>query len=277
MRTGLALAGGGVPGTTALGVIQALEEADIKITHVAGTSSGSIVAALYAYGMATDKLLAVVPRLNRRYLDIDWRSIFLKLVLYRPYLDGWLKGKRLFDLVAELTESSFLSEMKIPCGIIATDLSSGRPIIFAKQPIDGYTTESEISIAEAVRASISIPVLFQPMRWKDYVLVDGGVTMNCPVQVVRAMGAERVISVDPVTPFVKQKNPLTSALSIFNYAINLNLQYQMQQEHSYADLTLFPMVGPVSSFDFRKVQQCITAGYRHAKEKLDEIKNVLSQ
>lgn len=274
---GLALAGGGVSGAAAIGVIQALEEEGFTVSHIAGTSSGAMVAALYAFGYSTEDMKQVMPRLTKRHLDYDWRAILAKILVRRSYLDGWIKGSRIRSLLEELTESKDLSAFRIPCAIVATDLSKGQPVLFANKQIPDFLTETGISIGQAVLASCSIPVIFQPVRWKQYILSDGGVTMNCPVRVVRALGAERVIAVDTVTAFANDDvGQLKSGLSIFAHVINLNLRQQMAHEHQYADLSLHPHVGYVGALDFHKVQQCAEAGYRDAKNRMDELRKVLA-
>ncbi|GAX90135.1 patatin-like phospholipase family protein [Effusibacillus lacus] len=271
-RVGLALAGGGVSGSAGIGVIQALEEAGITVTHVAGTSSGAMVAALYAYGYSVEDMKLAMPRFSKRHLDYNWKAILAKILMRRPYLDGWIKGERLQSLITELTDGQPLSALRVPCGIVATELRTGQPVVFSQEPVPGYRTESDITIAQAVLASCSIPVIFQPVRWNGYILTDGGVSLNCPVRLVRALGAERVIAVDTVTAFANSDvGQLRSGLSIFAHVINLNLRDQMAHEHQYADLSLHPHVGYVGALDFHKVEQCVEAGYHYARERMDEI------
>ncbi|BCJ86827.1 patatin-like phospholipase family protein [Effusibacillus dendaii] len=276
MKTGLAISGGGVSGAAAIGVIEALEEAGIAISHIAGTSSGAMVASFYACGFSIRQIKSVMPKFTKRHLDADWKKILPAVLFRKKRLDGWLKGMRLQELLAELTAGKQVVDLQIPCAIVATDLRNGQPVVFAKNPVPGYTTETDISIAQALQASYSIPVIFQPVRWKQYILADGGVSLNCPVRVVRAMGAEHVIAVDTVTAFANQDvGSLRSGLSIFAHVINLNLRDQMKHEHAYADFSLYPDVGQVGAFDFRKVPQCVEAGYRYTRERLAQIKDRL--
>ncbi len=277
MKTGLALAGGGVSGSAAIGVIQALEENGIAVTHLAGTSSGSIVAALYAYGYTVDELRQLIPRFTRSQLDVDWKAILSKFLLRRSKFDGWIKGVRLRALLDEFTHYQSVADFPIPCGVVATDLRLGKPVVFAKDPIPGFHTESDLPISLALLASSAIPVIFQSVRWNGLILADGGVSMNCPVQVVRAMGAEKVIAVDTVTAFANDDvGELRSGLSVFTHVINLNLRNQMAHEHRYADVSLFPHVGYVGAFDFHKVEQCIEAGYRYALDNMERIRAALT-
>ncbi|WP_018133098.1 patatin-like phospholipase family protein [Effusibacillus pohliae] len=273
LPVGLALAGGGVSGAAAVGVIKALEEAGFAITQIAGSSSGAMVAALYAYGFSPEKMKRIMPRFTKRHLDYDWKAILAKILLRRPHLDGWIKGTRLRLLVEELTDGQPLSAFRMACGIVATDLRDGQPVVFANKPVPGYRTESELTIGQAVQASCAIPVIFQPVRWQRYILADGGVSLNCPVRVVRALGAKRVIAVDTVTAFANADvGDLRSALSIFAHVINLNLRDQMAYEHQHADLSLHPHVGYVGALDFHKVAQCVEAGYCYTRERIDQIR-----
>ncbi|MFX3622902.1 MAG: patatin-like phospholipase family protein [Ectobacillus sp.] len=277
METGLAFAGGGMPGAAAVGVLLAFEEAGVSVTHVTGTSAGAMVASLYAYGYTAKELTRIVPRLSRRYLDFDWKSILHKSLFLRPRLEGWMKGERLRNLVAELTEDNTLSALRIPCAITATDLEKGETVVFSAVSVSGYDWESDVSIADAVRASFSIPVLFRPVYHGNRVLVDGGVTANCPVRLCRALGARHVIAVDPITPIVDHFRGPVGSFSLLNKTILLNLKLQMKPEQEHADLVLYPNVGSVGAFDFRKANDCIEAGYRETMKRMDEIKKILEK
>lgn len=275
MQVGLAIAGGGVPGFTAIGVIEALEEEKITISHIAGTSAGAIVASLYAYGYPVGKLKELVSKVNWRFMDIDWKAILAKALFLRPNLEGALKGETIRGLLAELTHGASLSSLKIPCGIVANDIRMGEPIVFSNHELSEFKTEREISISDAVRASSSVPGLYRPIRWKDYVLIDGGILMNCPVRVARNLGAERVISIDPITVLRQNGASFDTGSSIMYGIFSLMLREQMANEHQHADLTLFPQIGPVAPFDFSKIEHCIHVGYEDTTQRMNEIKRTL--
>ncbi|WP_100397871.1 patatin-like phospholipase family protein [Bacillus sp. FJAT-44742] len=276
METGLAFAGGGIPGSAAVGVLLAFEEAGIKVSHVTGSSSGAMVAALYAYGHKAETLKRIVPRLNRRLLDFDWRSLLYRALFIRPRVDGILKGERLRNIMAQNTGDEPLSSLKIPCGIVATDYGRGTSVVFSSKPVEDYEYVNNTSIADAVRASFAIPVLFKPYHYEERMLIDGGVTSNCPVRICRALGAERVISVDPITPIINAKSGSASMVKVINNVINLSLKTQMEAEHKEADYTLYPEVGAIGAFDFRKAKHCIDLGYETAMANMKEIKKVLT-
>ncbi|GIM46709.1 hypothetical protein DNHGIG_22580 [Collibacillus ludicampi] len=272
MKTGLALAGGGVSGFAAIGVIQALEEAGIEITHIAGASSGAVVAALYGYGYTPAELCNLLPQLTWRNLDYDFFSFFSRLFLRKSTWNGWIKGKRLHGWIEELTDGASVSRFRIPCGIIATDLKNGEAVVCTPYALPHQTCLHDIPIATAVQASFSIPFIFQPVPYGSYLLVDGGISCNCPVQIVKNLGATHVITVDTITPFVENReNRFQSSLSILFHVINLNLYQQMKREHKHADIVLHPDVGQVGALSFRQSVHCVEVGYHYTKERLPEI------
>jgi NTE family protein len=275
MEIGLALAGGGIPGCASVGVLKALDEAGFIVSHITGASSGAMVAALYAYGYSPEELENIVPRLNRRYLDIDWKAVILKLFNLRPDLEGWIKGDRLRGLMEDLTQKESLSAFKIPCGIVATDVSLRKPVVFSQKSIGDDFWEENILIADAVRASFSIPIIFRPLYRNGKKIVDGGVVSNCPVKICKVLGAKHVIAVDPISPITMTKT--YGKYQSFYKKMYLQLKSQMEIEQQYADFVLFPETGFVGAFDFRKANQCIQAGYQTTIDKIDEIKKIFKE
>ncbi|WP_409304842.1 patatin-like phospholipase family protein [Peribacillus sp. SCS-155] len=276
METGLALAGGGIPGCTAIGVIRALNEAGITISHIAGTSSGSMIAALHAFGYSPSELEEIVPTLNRRHLDLDWRAILKKALFLNRDFEGLLKGNRLKGLMDELTEGKSLSSLRTPCGIVATDMDQERIFVFSNTHVKGYDWDDQALIGEAVRASFAIPLLFQPMHYKGRTLYDGGILVNCPVQVCKAMGAKHVIAVDPISPMKTADRPVGLS-TLLHQVIYFHLKTQMKAEHSFADFVLYPESPFVSALDFQKAADFIDLGYKAAMKQMEEIKQVLEE
>lgn len=276
METGIALAGGCVPKFASIGVLQALEEADITVTHIAGTSAGSIVAALYAYGFSVDDIHKAVVTMSRNHLDVNWSGLIRRFCFLRRNLNGCVKGKKLEELVHRMTKDDTLSAFKIPCGLIATDLRRKKPVVLTNKNISSneFDTETDMSIDKAVRASSSIPIMYEPVRWKNYVFVDGGLIDNCPVNVVRKMGAKRVISIDPLSTF-KSNEPYEDMSTILSRSMTLTMEKQMNEEQQAADYNLYPEVGEIGLFEFKKIGQCIESGYYYTKERIEEIKKQL--
>jgi NTE family protein len=174
-RVGLALGSGGARGWSHIGVIGALHDLGVKPDVVCGTSIGALVGTAYAAGNL-DGLERWVRGLGRgdvlKLLDVAWGG-------------GLIKGRRLFELFAAHIEDRDLEALALPCGVVATDLGTGREIWLREGPL-----------LEAVRASIAMPGLFTPVERDGMLLVDGGLVNPVPVSMCRALGAEVVIAVD---------------------------------------------------------------------------------
>ncbi|MBB6454750.1 NTE family protein [Salirhabdus euzebyi] len=276
MEVGIALAGGAVPKFASIGVLQALEEENIKISHIAGTSAGSIVAALYAYGYPLKDIKMDLMSINKSHIDFNWRNILRKFFRRTKYFDGFVKGQKLEDIIFTITGNDTFSSFKLPCAIVATDLKSKKPIIFTQEKLPSYHTESNITINKAVRASCSIPIMYQPVRWEEYILVDGGLVQNCPVEVVRELGAETVISIDPISTFKKDEH-FDTISPLLNCSMMLMLETQMKQDHEKADLNIYPEVGDIGLFEFKRIEECINKGYQYTKGQMKEIKEKLTR
>ena len=177
-RIGLALGGGAARGFAHIGVIQVLEEAGIRPDLVVGTSAGSLVAALYAAGRSGTELGALAQSMDEGAIT-DWAF---------PGR-GLIRGEALARYVREQTGQRPIEQMKMPLGIVATDLDSGSPILFQR----GDT-------GAAVRASSAVPAVFQPVRIGAREYVDGGLVSPVPVRFARQMGADLVLAVDISTP-----------------------------------------------------------------------------
>ncbi|MBZ8143805.1 esterase, partial [Rubrivivax gelatinosus] len=173
-RVGLALGGGAARGFSHIGVIQVLEENGIRPDLVAGTSAGSLVAALYASGKTGAELGMLAMTMDEGAIT-DWAFPGRAL----------LRGEALARYVREHTGGRAIEQMRLPLGIVATDLDSGAAILFQR----GDT-------GTAVRASSAVPAVFQPVTIGGREYVDGGLVSPVPVRFARQMGAELVIAID---------------------------------------------------------------------------------
>ncbi len=176
-KIGLALGSGGARGIAHIGVLEVLEEFGIPIDVMAGTSIGAVVGALYAAGVS-------IKELKDFSLSLDRRKT---MTLFDPTLNfsGMFSGRRIITLLKNLgLEGLTFSDLKIPFSAVATDMYTGREVVINKG-----------SVVMAVRASSSIPMVFAPVIYKNYYLVDGGVIDPVPVNIVRNMGADIVIAV----------------------------------------------------------------------------------
>ena len=236
MRIGLALGGGAARGFAHIGVIQVLEEAGIRVDLVAGTSAGSLVAALYAAGRNGSTLARLALAMDESAIT-DWAF---------PGR-GLIRGEALARYVREQTGGKLIEQLPLPLGIVATDLDSGEPVLFQRG-----------DVGAAVRASSAVPAIFQPVKIGTREYVDGGLVSPVPVRFARQMGADVVIAVDISSPPDGNATGDPFKLLLQTFAImgrSIN-QFELKD----ADVVLRPRLAGVSSADFTARQRAIDAG-----------------
>ncbi|MBC7260663.1 MAG: patatin-like phospholipase family protein [Chloroflexi bacterium] len=177
-RVGVALSGGGSRGLAHIGVLKVLAREGIPIHFLAGTSMGGVIAAGYAAGLGTAYLEEEALRMGklRNLASLIDRSFSSQ---------GLLKGQRIWEYFQHQLNGATFADLRIPLALVAVDLIKGEEVVL-----------KEGSIADALRATISLPGVFVPFRMNEWLLVDGGVLNNLPVDVVRRMGADIIIAVD---------------------------------------------------------------------------------
>jgi len=251
-RIGLALGGGAARGFAHIGVIQALEESGLAPDLVAGTSAGSLVAALYASGKSGNELAALADGMDETAFA-DWAY---------PGR-GLIRGEALAKFVRDKTGNRPIEQMKIPLGIAATDLDSGEGILFRR----GDT-------GTAVRASSAVPAVFQPVRIGPREYVDGGLSAPVPVHHARAMGAEFVIAFDIST--VPQGQPTSDLARMLMQTFAIMGRSIKGYELRDADLVLVPKLTGVAGTDFSGRKQSIRAGREAALAQIGELRERLA-
>ncbi|NKI92678.1 NTE family protein [Rhizobacter sp. SG703] len=247
-RIGLALGGGAARGFAHIGVIQVLEENGIKPDLVVGTSAGSLVAALYASGKNGLALAAMADSMDESAIT-DWAF---------PGR-GLIRGEALARFVRESTGGKTIEQMRLPLGIVATDLDNGAPVLFQR---------GDAGIA--VRASSAVPAVFQPVRIGTREYVDGGLVSPVPVRFARQMGADLVIAVDisAVPDGAATGDPMRMLLQTFAIMSRSINAFELRE----ADVVLRPKLNDVSSADFAARKRSIQAGREIALAMLSELK-----
>jgi NTE family protein len=235
-RIGLALGGGAARGFAHIGVIQALEENGFAPDLVAGTSAGSLVAALFASGKNGRELAAIADAMDETAFA-DWAY---------PGR-GLIRGEALARFVRDKTNRRDIEKMRIPLGIAATDLDSGEGILFRS----GDT-------GTAVRASSAVPAVFQPVKIGTREYVDGGLSAPIPVHHARQMGAEFVIAVD--ISAIPEGAPTGDAARMLMQTFAIMGKTLKNYELKDADVVLQPALAGVSGADFTTRRQSIKAG-----------------
>ncbi|MDE2401879.1 MAG: patatin-like phospholipase family protein [Burkholderiales bacterium] len=251
-RIGLALGGGAARGFAHIGVLQVLEEQGIKPDLVVGTSAGSLVAALYAAGKTPVDMGALAMNMDESTIT-DW--MFPRRSL--------MKGEALAKYVRSFTGGRQIEQMRLPLGIVATDLNSGQPILFRRG--DPGT---------AVRASSSVPGVFEPVRIAGHEYVDGGLVSPVPVKYARQMGAEVVIAVD--ISAIPEGQPTKGAVDILLQTFNIMGHSISQYELEDADVVMRPKLAGVGGGDFGARRLSIMAGREAALTVLQQIKEKIA-
>ena len=207
MKIGLALAGGGLKCVAYLGALQALEELNIKMDYISGTSSGSIVAVMHALGF---KSLEMKELLLKNYKDLikiskipiafEGARFFAKNEIKLQGLIDGIKLENKVDKVASEKGITNINQINIPFAVATVDLVSTKECILMSKDYnlknDDIDYITDISIGKAIRASMAFPGIFTPCEYKNYMFVDGGTKDNLPVKVLKDMGADKVLALN---------------------------------------------------------------------------------
>jgi NTE family protein len=253
VKVALVLGGGAARGFAHIGVLKVLEMNNIKADMIFGTSAGSFIGSLYAYGFNAFQIQKMALEIERGdIIDITIPD------------NGFIKGDLLEEYINRMTRNTTLEKLRIPFYAIATDIQSGKEIVFAV----GNT-------GKAVRASCSIPGIFMPVRIGDRVYVDGSVVSPVAVDAARARGATIIIAVD-ISSDLDTAAP-SGAIDTILQSINIMASKISAGQLSRADIIIRPLVGHVGSADFSKRHEAILEGERAALLALPRIKEMLSK
>lgn len=184
-RLGLALGSGAARGLAHIGVLKVLEEAETRVYGIAGTSIGAFIGALYAAGVPVQRMEAVA-------CELDWRKL-ARLINPTVPTSGLVDGRKLVEFMAELLPVHSFEALRLPLAVTATDIETGEALIIRKG-----------DLLEALHAALAFPGIFPPVRFGDRFLVDGGLCNPVPADVVRHLGADRVIGICTIPDVDKQ-------------------------------------------------------------------------
>ncbi|MYN07833.1 patatin-like phospholipase family protein [Pseudoduganella aquatica] len=255
VKIGLALGGGAARGFAHIGVIKALEAQGIVPDVVVGTSAGSVVGALYAAGNSGVALQKMAYEMDEAAIS-DWAMpLFGKS-------SGVLKGEALQAYVNKAVHNRPMEKLKIPFGAVAADLKNGQPILFQR----GNT-------GMAVRASSSVPGVFQPVVIGSHTYVDGGLVAPVPVRFAREMGADFIIAVNISTQTDSQA--AISSLEVILQTFSIMGQRINQYELKDADIVIQPPLGRMAGNDFGNRNKAIQAGERATNAIMAQLKQKL--
>lgn len=283
-KVGLVLSGGGARGISQLGVMSILDENNIEIDQITGTSIGGVTGGLYATGYAPKDIkeifknvdwvntLSLNDKYQRQYLFLDQKSIQDKSLIsisidgFAPTFPSSLSsGQKLTELInilmlnAKYHPRKNFNDLKIPLAVVATDFDKGEKVVL-----------QEGNLSESIKASFTFPLLYSPININGRNLVDGGLTENIPVSVSKELGSDYTITVNSTSPLRKREeitNPLYTADHILSITMNQLNNTQLQN----SNIVITPEIEGTSTFDFDKIDYLYIKGRDAAEKQIQRI------
>ena len=252
-KIALVLGAGASKGFAHIGVLKILESHKIPVHIIVGTSVGSVVGSLYAYGLSAYELQKLSSSIEQK--DIVDLTI--------PD-NGFIKGEKLEEFVNKTVKNTPMEKMKIPFYAVATEIQGGREVVFGI----GNT-------GQAVRASCSIPGVFRPVKIVDNVYVDGGVVSPVAVEAAKRMGADVVIAVDISAG--AERTPPDNTIETLLQSIDIMYSKLAAIQLLQANIVIRPKVGQIGAADFSKRNEAIIEGEKAATEVLPNIIEIITQ
>jgi NTE family protein len=255
-KIGLALGSGGARGLAHIGVIKILEENNIPIDFIAGSSIGAMVGGFYAAGLDINKIEKIVK-------DTNWRQIFS---LVDPYLiQGLIGGEKVKIFIESYIKGKKFEDCRIPFSAVATNLKNGEIVILNKG-----------EMTPAIRASISLPLVFKPVEINKKMLVDAGLSSPVPAKIVRDMGADIVIAVNLDKHYYNEKSK-HGWYDVANNSLNILRHHLALLNMVNADVAINIDVGKNYWYQFVNGQDKILAGEKATNKILPQLKELINQ
>ncbi len=281
MKKALCFSGGGIKAFAHIGAIKALEEKKIKFDMVAGTSSGSIIAVLYALGYSSEEMYKTLKKYLKKVRYVDIKNIFKiicgLLFTGRIVVDGLNSGEFLTKAMQEICKENNvykMEDLKMPVAIPAVNLQNGEVIIFASKEIRQNISDEikyiiDAPIDVAVRTSSGFPVVFSPYMYKKMQLIDGGVRENVAWKELKEMGADKVLGINFKT-YTKKYECYENMIDIAVRSIGLMEHELSNYELDGIDKLLTITTKKVGLLDTSDIEYLYNKGYESASKFLNE-------
>lgn len=277
MKIGIALSGGGIRGIAHAGVLKALEDNGIKIDIIGGTSSGSMVAMLYAVGYSPYHIYTLFKKYSSEIVEINTKPLVKSYMLNKKItLKGLKTGKsieNIFNKVINKQGIYNINDIKMPVIVPTVDLMDCKEYIFTNNPPEKkekYITD--ISVGKAIRASSSFTAVFSPCEYKEHAFIDGGALDNIPVKEVKKQGADIVIGVrfnsDKITRDSNIMDMTMKTIDIMGEKIS-------EENLKQANFILNVYTDKTGLLDINKLDSCYKYGYNAVIKDLDKIKQII--
>lgn len=278
MNLGLCLSGGGIKGIAHVGAIKALEEEKVKFNYVSGTSSGSIIATLYACGFTTDEMYEIFTKYAKsiRYIDFENIKRFFKNIFTGKgiRIDGLNSGTKIKKIVNEVCMQKGISnikQIKMPILIPAVDIYTDELCVFSNNINKNIKSKiryiNDIDIGTAVQASCSYPGIFSPCQFNNKLFVDGGITENLPWKETKKAGANKVLSI--VFEDKEPKKCCNNIFEIINKSFSLLCKELANYEWDGTDYLLKIETNRAGLLEKSKMHELYEEGYLQTKKMLE--------
>ena len=244
---GLALSGGAVLGSVHIGVLKALDEAGVRVTHLAGTSMGALISSLYAFGLSGADIEGIVG-------DLHWPD----LTRLAPSKLGFLSQDKLQGALRAHLGNARLEDAPRPLALVALDISTGEKVVMTRG-----------DLATAATASASFPGIFVPVEREGRLLVDGGLLENLPLTPLREWGVDRIVAVDAYLGMTFHRPG--NILELLTNAVRMILANSARTEVREGDTLVAPDLHGFSPTQLKDIPLLVEVGYKAAWAKMDEI------
>lgn len=282
MKIGIALSGGGIRGIAHAGVLKALEENNIKIDVIGGTSSGSLIASLYAMGYSPYYIYILFKKYSKDIVNINSSPIITGISNFminkKLKLSGLRSGENIESMYNEIALRKGIKtirDIQMPIVIPAVDITESKEYVFTNcipenEEKSKYITD--ITIGKAVRASSSFPAVFCPCDFESHKFLDGGALDNIPVHEVKKQGVDKVIAVNFDADAVDDESNI---MDIAMKTIDIMGNKISEKSLKMSDYVLTVKTDKTGLLDVEKLDNCYKYGYKAVMNNIDEIKRIL--
>ena len=283
MKVGVALSGGGIRGIAHAGVLQALKNNGIHIDIIGGSSSGSMIASLYAMGYSPEEIYMLFRKNAKKIIGANTSPIISGIQSFinrgNPTINGFRNGKSIeevYDMLAKEKKIYKINQISMPLVIPTVDIMESKEYVFTnnipeeEQDTNQYITD--VSVGKAVRASSSFPAVFNLCNISKHAFMDGGALDNIPVLEVKKQGADRILAVkfdsDKIDEYSNMMDIVMKTIDIMGNKI-------AEKGLEESDYVLNVYTDKVGLLDINKLDKCFEYGYEAVIKNLDNIKQIL--
>lgn len=275
MSIGLAFSGGGVKGAAHIGVLKAFEEENINISFIGGTSSGSIVATLYAVGYSSDEIYYIFKKYCKKIKYIDIKNIiklfFGFICTGKIIVEGLNSGEIIYKLINKMCKEKNvinICDINFPLVIPSVNMETGEVVCFTSSKLRSFSDRTvfinNANIGTVVQASCSFPAIFSPCNFKKIKLIDGGIRENVPWREVKLLGADKVVSI--IFENKVDKLCCKNLVDVTYRSYELLCKELTKYELDGSDFCIKIKSEKISLLDNSKIDYFYSLGYKKAKE-----------